>query len=75
MSGIQPFEGETRIATETSIIDTAESVHDVVKETTRSNAALDDLNDGLDQLERQVRLYKLKSEEARKKMRRLSSQL
>lgn len=75
MSGIQSFEGETRIATETSIIDTAESVHDVVKETTRSNAALDDLNDGLDQLERQVRLYKLKSEEARKKMRRLSSQL
>lgn len=75
MQGIQPFEGETRIATETSIIDTAESVHDVIKETTRSNVALDDLNDGLDQLERQVRLYKLKSEEARKKMRRLSSQL
>ena len=75
MSGIQPFEGETRIACEQSISDTAESVHDVVKETTRSNAALDDLNDGLDQLERQVRLYKLKSEEARKKMRRLSSQL
>lgn len=75
MQGIQPFEGETRIACEQSISDTAESVHDVVKETTRSNAALDDLNDGLDQLERQVRLYKLKSEEARKKMRRLSAQL
>lgn len=75
MPGIQPFEGETRIAPETSIIDTAESVHDLVKETTRSNAALDDLNDGLDQLERQVKLYRLKSDETRKKMRRLSSQL
>ena len=61
MPGIQPFEGETRIASEASIIDTAESVHGVVKETTRSNAALDDLNDGLDQLERQIKLYKLRS--------------
>lgn len=75
MPGIQPFEGETRIAPETNIIDTAESVHDLVKETTRSNAALDDLNDGLDQLEKQVKLYRLKSDETRKKMRRLSSQL
>ena len=75
MPGIQPFEGETRMAAEGTICDTADSVHDLVKETTRSNAALDDLNDGLDQLERQVRLYKLKSEEARRKMRRLSTQL
>lgn len=75
MPGIQLFEGETRIAREQDIADTAESVHDMARETTRSNAALDDLNDGLDQLERQMRLYKLKSEEARKKMRRLSSQL
>ena len=75
MPGIQPFEGETRIAREQDIADTAESIHDMTREATRSNAALDDLNDGLDQLEKQVRIYKLKSEDVRKKMRRLSSQL
>lgn len=75
MSGIQPFEGETRIAYEQSISDTADSVHEMVKQVTRSNAALDDLNDGLDQLDSQLGLYRLKADEARKKMRRLSSQL
>lgn len=75
MPGIQPFEGETRIACEQSISETADSVHETVKQVTRSNAALDDLNDGLDQLNSQLGLYRIKADEARKKMRRLSSQL
>lgn len=75
MADIQPFEGETRIVCEQSISETADSVHETVKQVTRSNAALDDLNDGLDQLDSQLGLYRLKAEEARKKMRRLSAKL
>lgn len=75
MSAIQKIEGETRVAKSDMISETEESVFAAVKEIDKSNECLDDLNETLKMAIDKHELYKIKSAQARKLMRRLSSEL
>lgn len=75
MGGIQPFEGETRVAKAEQVSDTLDSVIEVTAEIDRTNEALSDLDDQLKILSQKHETYKALSTMVKRKMRRLSSEL
>lgn len=75
MAGIQPFEGETRIAKPETIDETLDAVVATSREVSRANDSLDELNDSLKTMSMHVAMYKEKSAEAKRMMRRLSTEL
>ena len=75
MAGIQPFEGETRIARSEAIDETTEEVAATTREINRANDSLDDLTDSLTQMDVSLREYNKKAAIAKQMMRRLSTKL
>lgn len=75
MSGIQPFEGETRIARSEIIDETANEVVATTREINRASDSLDDLTDALQQMDIGLREYSKKAAVAKQMMRRLSTKL
>lgn len=75
MAGIQPFEGETRIARSEIIDETADEVSATTREINRANDSLDDLTDALQQMDIGLREYSKKAAVAKQMMRRLSTKL
>ena len=75
MAGIQPFEGETRIARSEIIDETANEVVATTREINRASDSLDDLTDALQQMDIGLREYSKKAAVAKQMMRRLSTKL
>lgn len=75
MSGIQPFEGETRIAKSETIDETTDEVAATTREINRANDSIDDLTDALQQMDISLREYNKKAVVAKQLMRRLSTKL
>lgn len=75
MSSIQKIEGETRVAKSEMISEAEESVFAIAREIDASNECLDDLNETLKMAIDKHELYKIKSNRAKKLMRRLTAEL
>lgn len=75
MSAIQKIEGETRVAKADVVSETEETVFAVARQIDESNGCLDDLNETLKMAIDKHELYKIKAAQARKLMRRLTSEL